>query len=352
MAGPDPLTDARHAYDAAREAIGNYQLPQARAHLDRAKQLLSDAPGHHLELHIRVQLSESWLTSDEEGLEPALAQVEDARKRAAQAGREGLQALAHIQAGVLCARAGHLEDARTHLRHAVPIAGQLPIDDRVRLLINKGTIESQTGNLSQAAADLRLAADLAEGLPEYRFMALHNLGFIQYLLGNLPGALETMLAADQMDVAVDRTVSRLDRARVLMEAGMVDEAAEVLADSVAALRSAGMTEELSDALLDQARCAMLQQDPSTSGAVAAEVAEMAKRRGNERRALAAEGIRIEAELLAGGSPDVLRRATRLAESAEEAGMGSLADRAAALGHLAAPAGAPPPSGLPDRLHPR
>ena len=81
-----------------------------------------------------------------------------------------------------------------HLRRAVPLAGHLPTDDRVRLLLNKGTVASQSGHWGEASADLgeasRLAADA--GLGEFAFMARHNQGYVEYLRGDLPAALRLM----------------------------------------------------------------------------------------------------------------------------------------------------------------
>ncbi|SDL36667.1 CHAT domain-containing protein [Tessaracoccus oleiagri] len=337
----DPLDAAAAAYREARAALGQYRLPEVRRHLDEAKRLLGAAPDEtdgHIELALRVQLTESWLICDGSGLAPALAQVFGVAERAESAGREDLQALAHIQGGVLLARAGRFADALDQLRPAVALAHALPVDDRVRLLLNKGTIASQHGLLDEAADDLAQAARLAEALPDYAFMALHNLGFVEYLRGDLPAALQAMVAADGMDAGVDRSVSRLDRARVLMEVGLVDEAADLLAETVGTMRAAGMTDELADALLDRARCELLRGRGQEATALADEVLAIAAGREDHARALAAAAVRLESLVLV-GSPDRLagEEAARLVADAEAAGLTRLADRSAALGVLAAAA---------------
>lgn len=351
----DPLDAARASYSEARAAIGQYRLPDARRHIDEARRLLersTEQESARMELALRIQLTESWLTCDESGLVPALVQVREARERAESAGRRDLQALAHIQAGVLLARAGQFPDALDELRPAVDLSPALAVDDRVRLLINKGTISSQHGNLAEAADDLAEAAALAgTDLPDYAFMATHNLGFVEYLRGDLPAALAHMLAADGMEAPVDRSVARLDRARVLMEAGLVDDADHLLASTVEAMRAAGMTEELGDALLDRARCSLLRGRAGEAIELANEVVGLGAERGDPHRGLAAAVVRLEALVSQRTEASVLEEVRRLEASADAAGMVHLADRAAALGAVAAARGhrPPPTPELADRL---
>lgn len=334
---PDALRAATAAYHEARAALGQYRLPEVRLHLDDARRLLDAAPGEtdeRVELALRIRLTESWLICDESGLAPAMAQVEDIGLAAESAGREDLRALAHVQGGVLLARAGRFAESLDHLRSAVALSHALPVDDRVRLLVNKGTVASQHGLLDEAADDLAEAARLATDLPDYAFMALHNLGFVEYLRGDLPAALRAMVAADGMDAAVDRSVSRLDRARVLMEAGLVDEASDLLTETVSSMRAANMADELADALLDLARCSLLRGRAGDAAGTADEVLALTGPRGDEHRGLAAAVIRLESLLLDGRPADAEAEAAPLVARAEAAGLTGLADRAAALGVLA------------------
>mgnify|MGYP000281750178 CR=1 FL=1 len=57
-----------------------------------------------------------------------------------------------------------------------------------------------------------------------------KLGAPVFVRGQLPEALAAMRAADAIDVDLDRSTARLDRARVLLEAGLVAEARSLLAD--------------------------------------------------------------------------------------------------------------------------
>ncbi|MEE1620957.1 CHAT domain-containing protein [Zafaria sp. J156] len=383
MPSTDPLAAADEAYQAARAAIAQYRLPQARAHLDEARSRLRQSwppagagpltgsgrgPGGGVgrsagggrrgagrddeiggagdqalaarELGWRIRLTESWLTCDEEGLPAALAAIRAVSAEAAAAGSDGVRALAHIQSGVLLARAGDFDAALGQLRPAVGLSGSLPVDDRVRLLLNKGTIGSRTGSLAEAADDLREAARLSDALPAYRFMALHNLGFVEYLRGDLPAALRIMAEADGLDVEVDRSVARHDRARVLMEAGLVEDAAPLIEQAVGELRDAGLAAECGEARLDQARCAVLAGRPADAVRLAAAVVAESTERGEDARAQEAEAVRLEALLLGSGpvesmDPALLAdQATALAAAARHAGRPWLADRAIALALIA------------------
>lgn len=349
--GDERLREVDEVYQAARAAIAQYRLADARRHLDEAKRRLGEVEDDsHLELALRMELTESWLTCDESGLPAALAQIEGARARAEAADRNDLRALAHIQAGVLCARAGRIEEALMHMRPAARLSNALPVDDRVRLLLNKGAISSQSGHLAEAATDLATAAKLAVDLPDYAFMALHNLGFVEYLRGDLAEALRVMLAADDMDVQVERSVARLDRARVLMEVGLLDDAAGLLATTVASMRTAAMADELTDALLDEARCALLRGRRDQAVEIAEEVMTRADERGDEFRGLAAALVRLEALVTDAPSDELIEEAARLMRSTEAAGLVWLADRAGALGMIAASqAGQPAPDGVHVRL---
>ncbi len=93
-----------------------------------------------------------------------------------------------------------------------------------------GALSAHLKEPEQARRDLAEAASLANGsdMAALRFMAVHNQGHVEYLLGNFPIALTLMERADSMDIEVDRAISRLNRARVMLEAGLVDEARDLL----------------------------------------------------------------------------------------------------------------------------
>ncbi|GAA5228262.1 CHAT domain-containing protein [Paeniglutamicibacter antarcticus] len=347
MPSADHLDAAANAYRQARMAIAAYRLTEARQRLDEARWQLGRAPeADGFELGLRISLTGSWLTFDDRGLSAAHEEIETVLSKAVAAGREDIRALAHLQAGVLEARAGNFEDALGQLRSAARFSSALTREDRVRLLLNKGTIGSRTGALAEAAEDLGSAAELGRETPAYRFMALHNLGFVQYLRGDLPGALGAMAEADALEIDVDRSVARHDRARVLLEAGLIEEAAELFEMAAHGLRLAGLAEEWAEARLDQARCAALAGRIQDAVRLAEEVIHDAAVRGEDTRAQEARTVRLEALLLGPGDPaaGLAAQAADLAADARAAERPWLADRASALELIAA---ARSPNAVPD-----
>lgn len=330
------MQQARSVYQDARVAIAQYRLAEAGGLLGTARDLIRDLPdAETFELRLRIRLSESWLVCDASGLPAALVELATALALATSAGRDDLRALAHIQSGVLRARAGDSASALVDLGAAVALADALPLDDRVRLLLNKGVIASQAGALGEAAHDLQAAAELAVDLPEYAFMALHNLGYVEYLRGDLPAALSSMARADEMDSDVDRCVARLDRARVIMEAGLIDDASELLGLVVEELEERGLAAEAADARLDLARCALLHGDHERGRSLAAGVAAAARDRGEHDKAMVADAVSLEAAaLVPEPSGEVTRLARDLAARADAAGRPWMAARAAALAAIA------------------
>lgn len=133
-----------------------------------------------------------------------------------------------MQDGILRARGGDLTTAWRVLGRVAP--DDLAEPDRVRLLINRATIASQLQHLDAAAADLAAANELARQLEllPLAFVAGHNLGWVQFLRGDLPAALAATDSADELRVDVDTSVARLDRARILLEAGLAGEAIDAL----------------------------------------------------------------------------------------------------------------------------
>ena len=327
---------ARDLYDQARRAMAQLHPDAAADLLERARTALPGTPdAERAELAMRVEVTWSWIVLDREGPGAALDRLAALEQRAVAAGRPDLQALPAVQAGVVCARQGDMAAALGHLRRAVPLARTLPPDDRVRLLLNKGTIASQAGRWAEASADLGSASDLAAsaGLEEFAFMARHNQGYVEYLRGDLPAALRLMQEADDRPVEIDRSVSRLDRARVLLEAGLVDDAAGLLREAIDGLRANGMAPERADAELDLARCELLRGRPEAARTLAAGVADRAVARGEKATELQARLVMVETSLTAAASSRAAERrdeAVELAEAARRAGLTRLALRAELL----------------------
>lgn len=242
---------AQSLYEQARSALAEQRTEDADALLRRAA---ATCPPGDIALGLRIRISASWVVFEREGLTAALAAVRSVRSAAAAAGLTEVVASASVQQGILHARSGDLAQAWRCLARVDATALALP--DRMRMLMNRGTIASELHHLDEAADDLQTAADLADqvGVAPLQFMARHNLGWVQFLRGDLPAALRQMHDADRWGAELDRSVARLDRARVLLEAGLVTEAEDLL---VAARAGTPSTQQAAEIDLDLARCALL-----------------------------------------------------------------------------------------------
>ncbi|HEY3549080.1 MAG TPA: CHAT domain-containing protein [Propionicimonas sp.] len=102
--------------------------------------------------------------------------------------------------------------------------------ERAAIWVNRGVISFELGRPAEAEPAYAAAAVLAAeaGDTQLLYMAEFNRGYARYLTGDLPGALSRMAAAEAMDADVYRGASLFALARVLGEAGLLDQALETL----------------------------------------------------------------------------------------------------------------------------
>ncbi|MFZ1288319.1 MAG: hypothetical protein WAR57_14910, partial [Candidatus Phosphoribacter sp.] len=274
MATPDLLAEATSLHAEAVAALGRYQPDVASALLDRVDAVLithreaalADPRAPALDgvqqLRTRALLARGWAAYDRSGPDAAEAIIRAATDLARQIGRPDLIALCHMQQASVRGRAGDLAGALELMDRAELGADALPAADLARLLANRGVLAAQLMRLTQAEADLARAADVAHDArtPEIEFMARHNLGYVFYLRGDLPRALALMDSADAMPAEVNRAVSRLDRARVLLEAGLLDEARAGLDEARRLAEADGVQALIGEIELDLARTCLLVGD--------------------------------------------------------------------------------------------
>lgn len=246
----EPLDDDE--VDGEERAEGDVRpaSPVRRAQYLRARLLLSTA------------LSRYELDGDR-AVTAALLSVAERAARAAQA-PEVLVAI-HGQRGLLAMRAGELQEAAAHLDDGVALVEHAEARDACILMLNRGSLHLDQGNLDQARDDLRScvarARAIDDGLLVYK--ASHNLGYLEFLAGDLPLALATMESAarthlDPTDGSVEtEPVGLLDRAQVLVEAGLLTEADLQLERAAALFEERGLVHDLAEVELARARCALL-----------------------------------------------------------------------------------------------
>lgn len=169
------------------------------------------------------------------------------------------------------------------------------VEDLGGALVNRGLLHMTAGRLVPAEADTREALCIGErlSLTDLVSIAQHNLGFLQYLKGDLPAALATMKPAGILESGSDG-VALLDRSRVLTAAGLLGEATDLLDDALRTLENDGATADLIDALLLHADLDLRRQHPQEAVVHAEQAAALARRRGNKPAALVADLIRLRA----------------------------------------------------------
>ena len=334
-AGQEPLETAQRLHAQALDALEHYQPDSAGALLDSAAVQ---------EVRVRVILAQAWVAFERNGIDAAQPSLNEAFTLSRALDRRDLQSRCYLQSATMQARSGDLRTAHSLMREASIGLADLPPTDQARVYANRGVLASQLMVLDEASGDLAIAAELAEraGAHAVAFMARHNAGYVDFLRGDLPAALASMRAADAMAVEVNRSVSHLDRARVLLEAGLLDDAAEALRTAHDLASADGIGQDLAEIELDQARTALLLGDPLAAATHASAARLRFRARNAAPWSRRAELVALEASTYAvQPPPQTVPRALRLAELAASHGEAHIAQRANlvaadALAHLARP----------------
>ena len=223
--------------------------------------------------------------------------------------------------GLLALRAGRLEESLEWFDRAVLRIDDAEPLDACRMLLNRGVVHGELRHIPLASADYRECARraAAAGFPRLTFKAEHNLGHLEFYAGRLPQALELMDAASRT-LPGRRPIALLDRAQVLLEAGLVAVADRTLAEAAQLFAAQRLPHDVGECELGRAECAMLRGDPEGARGYAASARRRFRRRGDEAWALRATQLELQAEaaLLArapADDPRLRRRWTALAARA-------------------------------------
>lgn len=329
--------------DQARKAAHEYRTRDVHDLLTEAESSLP-APGDESRItpdgsrriegiRLRIAITRTWVSFEEVGLEVACAQIARLAQECRQAGRDDLVGVCHMVEGLLRGRSADAVGALAAMHRAEASREAMAVDDQARLMLNRGALGLLAGTLSQSLQDLAAAGDLAgqAGLPSVRFKAMHNQGYVEFLRGDLPRALHLMQVAGQMDVGVQRGVSCLDRARVMLEAGLVDEAHDALEEAARITVESGGRHDLGEIALDLARADLLTGDADRAAQRAAQARKAFRRRRQNEWRRSAQAVELEALALDGSAPRPrCRLAAALATSARAAGDDRVALRASLL----------------------
>jgi hypothetical protein len=311
--GADPLAVAAELHRRAVAKQNAGRPAAALALLHRALRLVDGAPQTRPVARLAAQL---WISiavneCDLHGLAAGRLALATSAGYAAQVADPAIDVLQHNQTGLIAMRTGELADALRSFDAAVALIEHAQPRDRFRIRLNRGALRLQAGELVGARSDLEAALAVARAaeFADGEFMAQHNLGYLEFLAGDLPRSIRSMDAAGSLQTDVSRGIWHLDRARVLLEAGLAREADESLADAAEVFRADRLAQDLGETELERARCALLRGDVAATRVLAARARDRFRRRGNDTWRRAAELVLLEGALAAG------RPGRRVAESA-------------------------------------
>ena len=159
------------------------------------------------------------------------------------------------QAAFLDWRTGDLDQAHEKLSVAVALARRLGDPDTATILLNRGSLRLDLGDVDGATADLSEAVGSGDAAGDVLLAskARHNLGYAEYLRGDLPVALRAMDEAAEQAPDRHAAVGLIDRAQVLLDAGLLTEADDALREAREHLSRYRMLRDLAEVELVRSR---------------------------------------------------------------------------------------------------
>jgi len=292
MAGSRARLDAVQEYERALQLVDiELRLPQAERALRRLIDRLAREGEDGGPTVARVSLTLAHVVAERGHVDEGLALLDQLAADPA----PDLGPLVFGQRGLLRLRAGRLDAALADLDAAVSLSK----DDEpelVRDLLNRGMLHLSLGRLTAAQDDLERCVRTATtiDLPVHAARARHNLGYLLWLSGDLPGALAEMdaVAAESAGGPGGEAVVRLDRARVLHSAGLLDEADADLAAAAASFAAVGSRQDRAECELSRAQIALTQGRRSDALSLARRARREFDRRGSRSWSLLARLVEV------------------------------------------------------------
>lgn len=274
-------------------------------------------PERHQALAARLVISLAYLEAEQGRADYGLRLLDRAERIVAHAELGILLS----QRGLMLLRTGRWADALAQLAAAEPLVGHDP-ELLARVLLNRGVLHLNTGDVRLARNDLRRAAAIAEaaGLVVMAAKAAQNLGYCDLLGGDIPAALHRFDAAAR---AYDRTapgmlcVLETDRARALLAAGLAEDAAAALESAIVAFRRQRLDQNRAEAELNRAQAAQMAGDLAAARRWSGLALRRFRARGNHAWAALAELTRLRVSFDAAlGTPAAGRGFGQVAAEAE------------------------------------
>jgi tetratricopeptide (TPR) repeat protein len=288
--------NAEQLHAAAVDYAHRGRYAAARSALDRAAASTSDP-----DLRARIAGTLAYVL----GQNGSMAEAEQLCREALAAPDISRHTAAILagQLGALAEQAGRLRDAEEWLGRGIDGLA----DDEVaqaNLLMNRSVVNMQLHRLSQAADHSASAAEIyaRNRLANEEAQARHNLGYIALLQGDLVGAMQRMAEARPTIAAqspVAAGISDVDRAEVLRDAGLTQDAEQLLERAAVVFGAHRLPKSRAGAEFNLAR-SLLMHDPVRAGRVAAAAERRFRSLGNDTWAARADALRLRAGLSGGG----------------------------------------------------
>jgi tetratricopeptide (TPR) repeat protein len=330
---------ARGEYWDGKPQRSAVRLRSLRTRVDR----LDDDSSELVEQRARLVTSLAAVEFETGGrLDAALGLLAEAEVLTEQSGSHGVAAIVRGQRGLLLLRAGHVPEALAALDSAAELIEFAEPTDQMTMLLNRGTTHMERGSLDVARADLercvQIAVDSSDRQRELR--ARHNLGYAEFLAGQIPRALAVMDQAEGLNDGPPHPIGLLDRARVLREAGLTGDAERLLGRAAELFREGRLFQDLGETRLAMAECALVEGDAERARRLARAAERVFARRRNVRWQRKSQLLVLRAERRAiGRRPRHARdvplqqlgaRARQLAEACRAEGPADLARSAELL----------------------
>src|SRR6476620_9893248 len=287
------------------------------AALDEIDRAAGSAPSRdRLELRCKTLITLALTEFMLSGVEPALARLVEAEALVDDLGDEALRARLDYQRANIHGRVGDLASAWDGLEGAVRRLDAFTEREQCSVHLSRGMLAFELLRPQEALESFAEAARLAHDLGgvAQEFMARHNEGYAAYLLGDIPRSLAGMALAEELESDVFTGPARLDRAQVLLEAGLVKEAVEALHAGLESLEGEGHDQMRAEFELALARAHRLLGHVDRAAEAAASARETYARIGATAWAAKATLVGLLAEL------DRQRRTHRRQPDADETGL--------------------------------
>lgn len=271
-----------------------------------------DEPRHALRGRTLVSLA---LAESEQGHIDTGLQLLDAAEALLPTDR---RAVLHGQRGMLLRRTGRDDLALLEYARALDLLDEHSHpEDLARVLLNRAVLHMAAVRSRQARADLDRCLEIATAhkLRAIAAKAGHNLGYLDYLAGDIPSALHRYAdtAVRYADLVPGMLpVLSLDRARALLAAGLFAEADRELAEALNRLGRQRAGQDHAEAHLARAEAALLAGRPAAARRFADRAYELFQRRDNPRWAARARLLAVRADHAGGAA-----RGRAVAERAAE-----------------------------------